>query len=459
MFRIPKEVFEHQILEFLTIDDTLTLLCSSNRLFAQLRYRSGKRIFEVTFSDLTESAFTHLLPKINPIEQLVVICKGALWQELLTKESMVAGQPLVPRKLFIMSWDDLTTTVDLSKVLEVSLIICKITETNCFSHLTRLSLYYCPGIHDVQNLGNISNLSINGCQGIRDISALLNNRSLSIHNCKNISLSTVNFVNVLHLSTDLPLTYSETTTLKNVVSLKLLFFCCSAIYLSSTVVSVEIRNRIDPTLSFTMICPPLHMNLSNFSETLNFVLLENMLSTVDLTPLGSITKVQLEYCHEFMNVNGLGKNNKSVIIKFCYNIRDLSALKTVPRVAVDGCPQFSNCEDLNQVHYLTIERGSSEMDFSGLNREKGCRVHRLELLDCESTLSFQGLDEIPFLKIFSCGLLSLEGLGAEENKIIILRAEYESSADKVLSKDCYSKTFYNDIVSGNTYLMLQLMRK
>jgi hypothetical protein len=123
----------------------------------------------------------------------------------------------------------------------------------------------------------------------------------------------VNFVNVLYLSTDLHLTYDSTTTLKNALSLKLLFFHCSDIYLSSTVVSVEIGNQYYHLPMFVL--PPLDICLSNFSHPLTFVLLNNFSSNVDLMPLGNIEKVQLEFSNDF------------VIIKSCRNITDLSALK------------------------------------------------------------------------------------------------------------------------------------
>jgi hypothetical protein len=273
-------------------------------------------------------------------------------------------------------------------------------------------------------------LIIRACQGIRDISALRNNKKLSIYSCYNISLSTVNFENILYLATDLHLTYAATTTLKNAISLQLLQFGDSAVFLSSTVVSMEIGAR------WTIISlHPLEINLSNFSQLLKCVLLENLACTVDLTPLGNIEKVQLRFCG-YVTVNGLGKNNKTVIIKFCPAITDLTALKTVPRVVIDHCDKFANCEDLNQVHSLKIVGVQRRMAFSGLRR-----AHRLELLECDKRVSFKGLDEVPFLKIISEQLLSLEGLGGKENKIIIIQAKYESVAERFLPKNCYSKTF------------------
>jgi hypothetical protein len=423
MFHIPEEVFIHQILLFLKLDETLALLSSSNSLFEELRYRCWK--FKVTLHDFTNPKFTKLLQKINPDEQLVVNCT-----------SSYCG--------FIQA--------DLSKVHKLSLYHHELTDVNCLSHLLRLSLSYCRGIYDVRSLGNIPELIIKHCRGICDISALQNNRKLSIHRCKNISISTVNFVNILHLSTDLPLTYAATTTLKNALSLELVYFRNCAVFLSSTVISVEIRNETNCSL-------PLLIDLSNFSQLLKSVLLTNISSSVDLTPLGIVEKIQLENCCSLVNVNGLGRNNKIVIVTCCHKITDLSALKTVPRVIINYCESFVNCEDLNQVHYLTIKRIYFKLDFSGLKREKGCRVHRLELLDCVKLVSFKGLDEIPFLKITSTGLLSLEGLGVKENKIIILEAKYEQSMDQFIPKECYSKSFHEDINSRINCLILQLMRK
>jgi hypothetical protein len=68
MFRIPEEVFEHQILQFLKFEEVAAFLSSSNSLFEELRYRSGKRNFEVTSGRLTEAKFIKLLQKINPAD-------------------------------------------------------------------------------------------------------------------------------------------------------------------------------------------------------------------------------------------------------------------------------------------------------------------------------------------------------------------------------------------------------
>jgi hypothetical protein len=332
-------------------------------------------------------------------------------------------------------------------------------DVSCFSHLTWLSLEDCNDIKDIHSLETIPNLFIIDCDGIRDISALQNNRKLTIYGCYNISLSTVNFENILYLSTDLNLTYDATATLKNAIFLELSNFDCSDLFLSSTVVSVEFKNTDD------FILPPLEIDLSTFSQSLKSVLLDNISSRVDLTPLRDVEKVQLEYCRDLINVNGLGKNNKTVIIKSCDKIIDLSALKSTPRVIIESCTNFVNCEDLNHVRYLTIQCVSRKMDFTGLKREKGGRVHRLELLNCDAVVSFKGLNGIPFLKITSTrhlhvnNLHSLEGIGGLESKIILIEAKYESLADRFILTNCYSKTFYKDVTSESNCLMLQLTRK
>jgi hypothetical protein len=460
MFRIPEEVFEHQILQFLKLDETSVLFSSSNSLFKGLWYRSGRRNFTVTLSDFSYPRFQKLVQKINPAEQLIVNCNHCLRESTRCHDILTGGftmdcQPLLPRRLCTSACCGFIPAAELSKVQELSLCQYELTDVNCLAHLSRLSLSYCRGISDVHSLGNIPELAITDCRGIRDISALQNNKKLTIYRCNNISLPTVNFVNVLYLSTDLPLTYDSTTTLMHALSLELLYFRYRMIFLSSTVTSVQIRNNKNKMDSSV----PLEINLSNFSQSLKSVVLENISSRVDLTPLGIVEKVQLEYCYDLVNVNGLGRNNKIVVLTFCHNINDLSPLKTVPRVIINYCESFVNCEDLNQVQFFSIKRVYFKLDFSGLKREKGCRVYRLELLDCDEMKSFKGLDEIPFLKITSYGLLSLEGLGGKENKIIIVDAKFEQSANRFLPEDCYSKTFYNDGSSRNNCLMLQLMRK
>jgi hypothetical protein len=458
MFRIPEEVFYHQILPFLKLDETLALLSSSNSLFEELRYRSGKRNFKVSLRDLTKITFTKLLQKISPTEQLILSCKRSTWHDILTTMNGISP-PLLPKRLHMGLYCGIVASADLSKIQELSLNDCLLQDVNCLAHLKWLSLGYCPGIHDVHSLRNIPKLSIRDCTGIRDISALQNNKKLSIYRCNNISMSTVNFVNILYLSTDLPLTYAATATLKNARSLELVYFSHCAVFLASTVVSVEIRNPVDIVIPQFLNMRSLNLDLSNFTQSLKSVLLEGISSRVNLTPLGSVEMVQLQLCYDLVNVKGLGKHNKTVIIDCCRNIRDFSALKTVPRVIVRRCSEFIHCEDLNQVHHLTITEVCRSVNFSGLKKEKGSGVHRLELLDCNKLVSFKGLDEIPFLKITSDGLQSLEGLGGKENKIIILEAKYEQSVDQFIPKDCYSKLFYTDVNAGKKCLMLQLMRK
>jgi hypothetical protein len=455
MFRLPQEAFEHQILPFLKFDEVFAFLSSSNSLFEELRYRGGKRNFVVTLNDLTGEPLTRLLQKISPGDQVIVDCNhcAARWQWL----ELFRSTPLLRWRLLMDPHCGCVSDDDYLKIQELSFHCYKWIPINCLSHLTSLSLNHCHYVHDIKSLRNIPNLTINDCNGIYDISALQNNKKLSIYNCENISLSTVNFLNILYLSTDLELSYDATTTLTQAISLKLSHFDCSAVFLSSTVVFVEIRNKYT---QWHRVHLPLEINLSNFSHSLKSVLLEDISSSVDLAPLGNIEMVQLQFCRALVNVNGLGKNNKTVVIKACSDITDLSALKTVPRVTVDRCSNFVNCEDLNQVHHLTIENVPARIDFSGLKREKGCQIRRLELLECDPTMSFKGLDEIPFLKIISEQLLSLEGVGGKENKIIILEGKLESLADRVLlPNDCYSKRIYKDAISGKECLMLQLTRK
>jgi hypothetical protein len=165
---------------------------------------------------------------------------------------------------------------------------------------------------------------------------------------------------------------------------------------------------------------------------------------LDLTPLQDVENTTIDSCHGLVTLKGLGKCNKIVRIIKCRELTDLSAIKAVPRVIIIRCDKFVNYEDLNQVHFLTIEHVSDSVDFSGLKREKGGRVNRLELTNCDRKVSFNGLDEIPFLKILSYDLRSLQDLGGKANRIIIVEANYESLADQFLPKDCYSKTFYQD---------------
>jgi hypothetical protein len=307
MFHIPEEVFQHQILQFLKFDEVSAFLSSSNSLFEELRYRSGKRTFMAKLNDLTDPKLTKLLQKINPGKQLIVSCHCCLHEktrcgDILTKGFPMNGisQQLLLRRLCIGICGSLPKPVYLLNIQELSLNGCALTDTSCLSRLTWLSLSECHSIQDVHSLGNIPNLIIKDCQRIRDISALRNNQKLSIHRCHNIAMSTVNFENILYLVTDLQFTYAATTTLKNAVSLKLSYFRCSTIFLSPTVVSVEMRASLA-----CMNILPLEVNLSNFSQSIKSVLLKNVSSSVDLTPLGKIEKVQLQFCRELFNVNVL----------------------------------------------------------------------------------------------------------------------------------------------------------
>jgi hypothetical protein len=293
VFRIPEEVFEHQVLPFLKLDETSVLLSSANSFFEQFRYRSGKRNFKVSLRDFADPKIQKLLQKINPVEQLIVSCYYCLQETTrchdIAKAFTNNDQLVLPRRLCTCPCYGLSPPVDPPKIQELYLSNCfQLTDVDCLSHLTWLFLNHCPDLHDIYSLGNIPSLSIIDCQGIRDISALQNNKALSIHQCRNISLSNVNFEHILYLSTDLHLTYDATATLKHAITLELFSFHQSGIFLSSTVVSVGIRNQVNYPL-------PLEVNLSNFSQSIKSVLLKNVSSSVDLMPLGNIEKVQLSF--------------------------------------------------------------------------------------------------------------------------------------------------------------------
>jgi hypothetical protein len=93
----------------------------------------------------------------------------------------------------------------------------------------------------------------------------------------------------------------------------------------------------------------------NFSGSLKYVTLKEIYLSYgfDFTPLKDIELVKIASCHCLIDLQGLGKTNKTVTIIDC-DILDFSALKTVPRVIIHYCYNFKDCEDLNQVHLLTI---------------------------------------------------------------------------------------------------------
>jgi hypothetical protein len=129
MFHIPEEVFEHQILPFLRLDETSALLSSSNTLFEELRYRCGKRNFKVSLHQLTETRFIQfLLQKINPSEQLIVSCSHCFHEtvrchDILTNGFMMKGQPFIPRRLCTCTCCGPVT--DISNIQELSFIAAR----------------------------------------------------------------------------------------------------------------------------------------------------------------------------------------------------------------------------------------------------------------------------------------------------------------------------------------------
>jgi hypothetical protein len=157
MFRIPEEVFEHQILQFLKLHETLALLTSSNRRFEQFRYRSGKRNFKVGSSDLTKAKFINLWQKINPAENLIVRCNYCVREKIHCRDILdngftMNGHPLLPRRVCTCPWCCFIPATDVSQIQELSLYDCQVTNVNCFSHLTWLSWQDCDHINDVHSL-------------------------------------------------------------------------------------------------------------------------------------------------------------------------------------------------------------------------------------------------------------------------------------------------------------------
>jgi hypothetical protein len=325
----------------------VALLSSSIELFGQIRYQQLN--FKATAAALMETTVLELLKRINPTNQLTVSCnfrKGSAgplswkleWEQFFEKEFPVNAFSLSvpPRRLDLYSYDEFNPTIHLSQLQELSFCHCSVSDVNCLFQLRKLSLEYCNGIVDLSRLGDIPLLLLNSCQGIQDISALQNNRTLSIYRCSNISTLTVNFLNVVNLSTDLSLTYSATTTLKNIHSLELSLYTNFDIFLSSSVVSVILKN---------LKSVPLSISLSSFSQSLKSVKLVGLSSRMDLTPFGDVEILYIECCSDLINANGLGKNNKTVTINYCENVTDLSALKTVARVIILGVRDFPTVEN------------------------------------------------------------------------------------------------------------------
>jgi hypothetical protein len=163
-----------------------------------------------------------------------------------------------PRRLNLRYHSRMINFTNLLQIQDISLVSCSsIEEVNSLGNVTLLRLSSCHKIVDVSGLGQIPDLHLWECDGVHDISALQNNKRLFIYSCASIVRETANFVNVVHLSTDVDLSYEGTTTLKNAESIDLWEFTGSEVFLPSTVVSVAIGNgTLDISANF---------NLSNFS--------------------------------------------------------------------------------------------------------------------------------------------------------------------------------------------------
>ena len=86
---------------------------------------------------------------------------------------------------------------------------------------------------------------------------------------------------------------------------------------------------------------------------------------IDVSALGSVHTLDLNYCDGISDVSALG-NVHTLNLSYCDNIRDVSALGSVHTLKMYECDGISNVSALGNVHTLYLRNCTGIRDVSAL---------------------------------------------------------------------------------------------
>lgn len=251
------------------------------------------------------------------------------------------------------------------------------------------------------------------CSSVEDFSPLTNNYRLELFECDNIFLGWEAIRNVYELATNLYLPPEELLNFNNLLKYSVNEpTSMNSLLKTNFPISKSLRNL---TLKHDELWRSLLLFPASTSSKLFSLALNHFSKISNLSFLGSIAILKLEFILNLQDISSLGKGNKSVSISKCHQITDFNSLKNVQKVIINDCSGFTNGYDVENVKDLELRFCRNLVDVSMLTRPR-----RLVLQgdrQCVYNYSLTALKDIPILELFFYGSLSLPPLGLNE-KII-----------------------------------------
>jgi hypothetical protein len=363
-----------------------------------------------------------IISQLSQVSSLRLLeCKDgfqlALFNALFTNGSRIT-------QLMLYDFPDLTDCLPFSHVQSVELKECpSIRDVNCLKDCSKIIIRGCHSIVEVNGLGRVPYLSIVNCEYMQDLSALTDNVVLIL--AKLPRLKYVPFMtNIQHLQADWILKAKDLLGLEfeKLKTLTLHSFRSSELPTLPSLGRVELKHSQIQLLS----------SLANTYE----VKLTNCRNIVDLKGLEKVPIIYIEDCNRLKDISALAPcpttarhYHLKVTIKDCKAIEDYFPLKFIPNVTV-----YHHMNDGHAVqctkHLFLAYCPLTDLTMLG-------QLEYLHLMDCNKIRDFQGIGDIPVIKIQSCkSLHRVKGLEEGKNEKLILEKECSLVRSRVL-KDLY----------------------
>jgi hypothetical protein len=361
--RFPNDLIQ-EMQDYLSSNDYYLFVSTSKELFAEIKKRSI-RLYIVQKRDSNQSILkdrefcAYILSKMErpndqltlsvhfcdssdenlenfPVHTLNLCCRSLAglsgWEKILSqaKSLFLYSNSTVKRfdnlehvhNMKISGFYTLNDLSNLAHLQELLVDECPgITNVSMLSRLQKLTIRNCAYIIDISALADIPSLSLDRNRSIRILPRVFHSNYLSIHFCPLIT-NTASLIHVRYLCTDVIRTYQDSVYLQSVVRMELLQYKGRSIF-------------VPPTLKRIKLLSSLIEDISNF-HSLTEVYLDYCPKLVDLTVLGEVTVVTLEYMGHISDISALGRSARcqSVTISNCPLVTNFSSLNHLPYVKI-----------------------------------------------------------------------------------------------------------------------------
>ena len=308
---------------------------------------------------------------------------------------------------------------------EVHLIDClSITDVSCLRNVRTLYLSRCRGITDVSTLHKVHSLHLSHCDGVANIPRLTENSCLSVVNCPKV----MDFSNISRdakFSLEHPHFLQVSGLPSRIHEMSFAAFPEIAFGLKVFSLKFEFVEMLKISDCLELIEFP----IAFLSKRIQQVFIQNCQNFQEISSLANIPRISVSSCNRLRSLAGLNKErNQEISLIGCRSIDDFSLLNGMRKVVVQNCIGFHDVSQLKNVTHLIIEHCWSVEDLSGLGKDHGCSIDRLELINNRNVVHLQGIEDIPELVLSLVKPMNFSSFAAGMNrKLVLFRNEGGSS--------------------------------